>query len=317
MSTLGSSSAFALRRRGPRPAPRIASVRRTPHRPASLPAVDERLVMPETRYEAIDGKIAYVCPSDEPHGTYHSKLAALLEAHVTAEYQAAVDMLTRTSAKNDLAPDASVFPAARDPETGGRRLEELAFEVVSTESLGHAARKARALSARGVRRVFAVDVERRRVLAWSERNDAWEALAEGGAITDATLAAPLPHAALAEAMRSDDAVARALLAKKNPVLEGALQAARASGQRAGKREGKRAGMLEGKRAGKREGMLEGKREGMLEGKIAALLQILAARGLRVTKKADRRLRDERDEAVLDRWLGRAASCPSVGALLGK
>ena len=60
-------------------------------------------------------------------------------------YSAAVDMLTRTSAKNDLAPDASVFPAARDPETGGRRLEELAFEVVSTETLSHAAKKARAL----------------------------------------------------------------------------------------------------------------------------------------------------------------------------
>ena len=120
--------------------------------------------MPETRYEAIDGKIAYVCPSDEPHGTYHSRIAALLEAHVVAAYRVAVDMLTRTSEKNDMAPDASVFPAARDPETGGRRLEELAFEVVSTESLSHAGKKARALAERGVRRVFAVDVERRRAL---------------------------------------------------------------------------------------------------------------------------------------------------------
>jgi hypothetical protein len=45
--------------------------------------------------------------------------------------------------------------------------EHLVFEVVSTESIGHAARKAAKLSARGVRRVFAIDVERSRALEWS------------------------------------------------------------------------------------------------------------------------------------------------------
>lgn len=98
-------------------------------------------------------------------------------------------------------------------------------------------------------------------------------------IEDRTLALPLPLHALAEAMRADDAVARALLAKKNPVIEDALRAAR----------------------------LDGKRE--------ALLQILVARGLRVSKKADKHIRAERDEAVVDRWLRGAASCASVDALL--
>jgi len=256
-------------------------------RQAPPTAVDERLVMPETRYEAIEGKIAYVCPSDEPHGTYHSRIAALLEAYVGAAYSVAVDMLTRTSAKNDMAPDASVFPAARDPRTGGRQLEELAFEVVSTETLSHAAKKARALADRGVRRVFAIDVERKRVLEWSRRTVTWEILASDGAIDDPALALPL-HA-LADAVKADDAVARALLAKKNPVIEQALRAATG----------------------------EGKREGRIEGKREALSQILAARGLRITKKADKQLRSERDEAVLDRWLGRAASCPSVESLLGR
>ncbi len=248
-----------------------------------MPAVDDRLVMPETRYEVIDGKVSYVCPSDEPHGTYHSKIAALLAAHVVAAYRVAVDMLTRTSEKNDMAPDASVFPAARDDETGGRRLEELAFEVVSTEKLSHAAKKARALVERGVRRVFAVDVERRRVLEWSRRTRAWEILPPEGAIEDPTLVLPLPLHALAEAVQADDAVARALLAKKNPVIEDALRSA--------------------------------KGEGKLEGKIEALLQILRARGVRVAKKAEQRVRAERDEAVVDRWLGRAARCASVEALL--
>src|SRR5690349_4226453 len=142
-------SSRARRLSARRPSARSGSPRRRVLEP---PAVDARLVMPETRYEAIDGKITYVPPSDEPHGTYHSRMAALLEAHVIASYKVAVDMLTRTSEKNDMAPDASVFPAARDPETGGRKLEELAFEVVSTEALSHAAKKARALTERGVRR---------------------------------------------------------------------------------------------------------------------------------------------------------------------
>lgn len=251
--------------------------------------MDERLVMPETRYEAIDGKLTYVSPSDEPHGTYHSRIAALLEAHVVDAYRVAVDMLTRTSEKNDMAPDASVFPAARDPETGGRKLEELAFEVVSTESLSHAAKKARALAHRGVRRIFAIDVERHRALEWSRSTGAWEILPADGTIEDPTLAIPLPIPALAEAVRADDPMARALLAKKNPVLQDALRKAKD----------------------------QGKIEGKTEGKIEALLQILAARGIRVGKKAQKRLRAERDEAVLDRWLSRAATCADVDALLGK
>src|SRR5690606_30910146 len=139
-------------------------------------------------------------------------------AYAARGYNVASDMLTRTSAKNDMAPDASVYPAARDPRTGGRQLEELAFEVVSTERLGHAATKARRLAERGVRRVFAIDVERKRALAWSRRTDGWEMLPVGGVIEDPALALPLPIQPLVEAVKADDAVARALLAKKNPVI---------------------------------------------------------------------------------------------------
>src|SRR4029453_1602720 len=102
-------------------------------RPMGLPAVDLRLVAPESRYEIHDGKVEYVPPSDPPHGIRHSKLSALLEAHVAEEGEVASDMLTRTSEIDDIAPDASVFHREPDPVTGGRRLEELAFEVMSTE----------------------------------------------------------------------------------------------------------------------------------------------------------------------------------------
>jgi Uma2 family endonuclease len=250
-------------------------------RRVALPDVDERLVMPETRYEVVDGKVEYVAPSDEPHGTRHSKISALLEMYAAADHDVASDMLTRTSATGDMAPDASVFPVARDRRTGGRQIEALAFEVVSTERLGHAATKARRLVERGVRRVFAIDVERKRALEWSGATDTWEILAPDGAIEDRALALPLPLRPLVEAAKADDAVAHALLAKKNPVIEEALHGARR------------------------------------EGKVAALLAILAARGLEVSRKAEKRIRAAKDEATVDAWLRRAVDCKDVDKLLGK
>src|SRR5262245_16479747 len=107
------------------------------HATPDLPPVDERLVTPETPYEILDGVLVYVPPADPPHAMRQAKLAALVEAHAASDFVVAVEMLTRTSKTNDFAPDVSVFPAARDPVTGRRQLEHLAFEVASTESLGH------------------------------------------------------------------------------------------------------------------------------------------------------------------------------------
>jgi hypothetical protein len=152
---------------------------------------------------------------------------------------------------------------------------------VSTERLGHAATKARRLVERGVRRVFAIDVERKRALEWSGATDAWEILAPDGAIEDRALALPLPLRPLVEAAKADDAVAQALLVKKNPVIEEALHGARR------------------------------------EGKVAALLTILAARGLEVSRKAEKRIRAAKDEATVDAWLRRAVDCKDVDKLLGK
>lgn len=250
--------------------------------------------MPETRFEIIDGKVEYVAPADEPHGTTHSKISALLEAYAAEGYAVASDMLTRTSARSDMAPDASVFPAARDPRTGGRQLEEIAFEVVSTERLGHAAKKARALHGRGVRCVFAIDVKRRRALAWSSETDGWSMLPSDGAIEDRALALPLPIHALVDAAKSDDAVAAALLAKKNPVIEEAIRAGEARGKR------------DGEARGEKRGEKRGKKRGLREGKIASILAVLAARGVAVSEKQEKRIREEKDDAILDGWIRRVA-----------
>jgi Uma2 family endonuclease len=256
-----------------------------------LPAVDLRLVAPESRYEIHDGKIEYVPPSDEPHGTRHSKLSALLEAHVAEAWDVASDMLTRTSEMDDIAPDASVFPREREHQTGGRKLEELAFEVVSTERLAKAAAKAKKLADRGVRRVFAVDVSRQRAFEWSAALECWELLAPSATIEDPTLGAPLPVEALVRAAKADDAIAHALLRKKNPVLESALLAERDRGK------------------------VEGRAEGKAEGKAEAVVAILEARGIAVAEADRARILATTDAETLDAWIVRAATSASAAEVL--
>jgi Uma2 family endonuclease len=246
-----------------------------------LPAVDDRLVAPETRYEIHDGELVYVSPADPPHATRHSKISALVEAHVGLGFEVASDMLTRLSAVDDRAPDVSVFPLAPDPETGGRQIEQLAFEVVSTESIGRAGTKAALLVRRGVRRVFAIDVERERALEWSEALATWSVLDPAGQIEDPALDVALPIGDLVHAAKADDAVARALIAKRNPVIEAARARDRA------------------------------------EGKAEALLEVLALRDLAVDAAARARIVGERDPARLSRWLARALTCTTVVELFAE
>jgi Uma2 family endonuclease len=264
------------------------------HAEPELPAVDERLVAPESGYEIDDGKLIRVCPSDEPHGTRHAKLLALLEAHLGEDFDAAADMLTRISATGDIAPDASVFPRARDPRTGGRQIEHLAFEVASTESLGHAGDRAAKLAARGVRRVFALDVRRGRAFEWSRELGTWCLLAPQARIEDPALAVPIPVEALVVAAKADDAMASALLAKGNPVLVGAMAASRERGHQ--------------------EGRAEGMEEGRRLGRVESILDMLALRNLHPTAAQRARILEEHDHAVLERWFARAVTCSTIEEL---
>ena len=253
------------------------------------PAVDDRLVAPESRFEISDGKVVYVAPADEPHGTRHSKVAALVEAHVRDDFDVAVDMLTRTSVLDDMAPDVSVFPRARDPVSGRRQIEQLAFEVCSTERLRDAGDKAAKLVGRGVRRVFVIDVERRRALEWSTATGGWEILASDAQIADDALAAPLPIAALVNEAKADDAIARALLVKRNPVILSALRRSHDTGA------------------------AEGKAEALAE----SILAVLQARGVPVPAEVAERVRATRDPCSLEAWLRRAATCTEAHRLFIK
>jgi Uma2 family endonuclease len=197
-----------------------------------LPDVDERLVAPGTRYEIDDGKLVYVAPADEPHGEAHGALAALLRAHCASEYKVAIDMLTRTSKVSDIAPDASVYPAARNPKTGGRQLEEVAFELLATTRLSTVASKAEQLVHRGVRRVFGIDLGKRRVVEWSRELGSWSILPIVGAIEDRVFAQPLPIQGLLDIAANDDLVVRAWRLRGHPEFLAEREEGREDGLRA-------------------------------------------------------------------------------------
>lgn len=255
-----------------------------------LPAIDEHLLAGEIPFEIYDGRVVRVAPALEPHGSRHSKVAALLEAHADPAFKVACDLLTRTSEGDNFAPDVSVFPRARHPETGGRQLEHLAFEVAATEALSHAAHKAAKLTARGVRRVFAIDVDRCRMLEWCTITETWSILDSTAVIEDPALAAALPVQAMLDEAMTDDAVADALIARRNRRIEAVRAQDRA------------------------EGRAEGHASGVLLGKAELLLTILARSGIAVDAAARERILAERDAARIDRWAVRAATCATTDEL---
>jgi len=244
-----------------------------------LPDVDERLVAPGSGYEIIDGRVVMVPPAHPPHATRQSNIAALFEAYTRDEYDVATEMLTRTSKIDDIAPDVSVFARAPHPRTGGRQLEELVVEIISTQSVGNAATKAAKLSARGVRRVFGIDLGRNRLLEWSRDLGTWSILDASVDLIDPVFVAPLPFAALLDAGRIDDFVARGLLARNNPVLAAEIERARR------------------------------------EENAAAILAVLGARGLPVSEAQRNQVLQEPDLKRLARWHTAAVTCADVATLL--
>jgi hypothetical protein len=244
--------------------------------------VDERIVQPESRAEILNNRLLFSPPADEPHGREHFTLVWLLGAHLARGYLGAVDMLTRTSKRSDFAPDASIYPEERDPITGGRKLEEVAFEIVSEQSLDVASRKARELSRRGVRRLFCISLKQQQVLEWSAGARGWQALRSDEVIEDRCLVRPLPVRTLLDTAATDDAVARALLAKETPAITQALLESKLQGQR------------------------EGRREGLVDGVRRTVITILAARGVQLDDTARARIMACDDLARLERWVARAA-----------
>jgi hypothetical protein len=92
------------------------------------------------------------------------------------------------------------------PDTGTRYLEELAFEVVSTQSKRDVTIRAEDLTARGVRRLLAIFVKQAEIREWSPSKNDWVTLPLDGKLEDPTLARPVEIKALLDAAAADDAV---------------------------------------------------------------------------------------------------------------
>ena len=198
----------------------------------SFPLVDDHLVEPEvTRDEIINGRRVVAMPAEAPHGDKQVDLDTLLRIHVAPGFIASADLITRFAAKSDFASDGCVRRAGIDPATGSRYLEEIAFEVVSTQTERKAVEKAAVMHNRGVRRIFGLWVKgRRRVCEWSAESGSWRLLDEGSQIEDPCLATPLPVKALIDPALLRRAVVQALESQGEPAIQELKAAAEARGE---------------------------------------------------------------------------------------
>jgi hypothetical protein len=199
------------------------------------PPIDARLVAPETREQLVRGRRVVAMPANPAHGDRHFKLDYVIGAHVKEGYVGSTDLLTRSAVSSDFASDTCVRKGGIDPRTNTRYLEELAFEVVNEQSLRDITDQAEDLTRRGVRRVIAIFVKKGEVAEWAAT--AWKKLDPEGTFSDPALTRPLRVKELLDAAEADNSVARALLAKNNPVLAEATVRSHKEGHEEGRREG--------------------------------------------------------------------------------
>lgn len=298
-----SASSYALRMPGDHE--RADGSRRFP---SIFPSIEDHLVTPElTRDEVVRGQKLLAFPAHREHATRQCGVGFLISGNVVPEYESSVEMLTRVGPGSDFAADVAVLRKGTDPATGTRYLEELAFEVVSKQSMRDITMRAEDLSNRGVRRVIAIFIERGEVREWDRATNDWRILPLDGDFTDPVLVHPFKVRALLDPQVSEDAVAEGLDAKGNPALVRIKTSERA--------EGKAEGRAEGRAEGKAEGRAEGKAEGAVDALTRSTLRLLRKRGLEPTGEQRARLLTCRDPARLERWLDATLDVHSVAELL--
>jgi len=243
----------------------------------SFPLVDDHLIEPEvTRDEIINGRRVVAQPAEASHADKQVDLDTLLRIHVAPGYVASADLITRFGVQADFASDTCVRREGIDPATGRRYLEEIAFEVVSTQTEQKTVEKAEVMHRRGVRRIFGIWVKgRRKVCEWSGESRSWRLLDEGSQIEDPCLATRLPVKALLDAALVRRAVVQALESQGEP----AIQELKAAAKALGKAEG--------------------------------ALKILEARGIAVSSVQREEILGCTDLERLDRWLLRAGVVTSA------
>ncbi|MFV8751516.1 hypothetical protein ACNOYE_13305 [Nannocystaceae bacterium ST9] len=201
------------------PASASGSLRLPGKREGEFPRLDDHLVQPEvTRDEMVRGRRVVALPANPPHADRHSDLDYVIRGHAAKGTVVSTDMITRLDEGSDFATDTSVRKEGIDPRTSERYLEELAFEVVSSQSMRDIRERAEDLTKRGVRRLFAIFVKTNEVREWSTASGGWITLPPDAVIEDPMLARPLEVRALLDGAAADDAVVEALASKGNPRL---------------------------------------------------------------------------------------------------
>ena len=276
------------------------------------PPVDDYLDEPDevSRWERIGGVRKEASPATEDHGDPHFELDALVKAHLDKGYIGSVDLKTRVSKKHEYASDTCVRRAGIDPATGRRYLEELVFEVVHKRSAKETKARAKGFAARGVRRQIGIFAKDKTVREWLEGEADWgQPLDSDPGLRDPCLAVPLPFAAFFDPALAEEAIARALEAKGDPVILEIKDKSEKRGEIRGKKRGEKRGLAQGK--------AEGLAEGETRGRAEALLTILDARGFALSKEVRERILATTDRETLDRWLRRAAAASALEEVTGE
>lgn len=227
-----------------------------PSRAEPWPRVDDHLVEPDTREEMIEGVRIYAQPASLPHASTNVRIDAVMAGNARDDYEVASDLLTRVDHDSDFASDVCVLRRGIDPESGARYLEELAIEIVSSQSLARVTKRAKLWAKRGVRRIFAVFTRKQEVREWLHERETWLTLASDATIDDPILVQPIPVRALLQRDVAERAVIEGFARREVPALLAREQAARDLG------------MAEGMAAGRKQALVEA---------IAAVCEVLGLR----------------------------------------
>ncbi len=251
----GSESAYGSPQAEPQPAIREPGKSRPairlPGRRERL-APDDHLARPEYGEfgeEVIDGVRMECSPATEEHADPQCRLAAVVSVCTAKGYVASTELLTRTEAESDFATDVCVRQGGVDPETGGRYLEELSFEVAHTQTLENLEKvRVPKLLRAGVRRIFAILVQESDVLEWSAEDGEWMAWGPEDEIRDRVFVQPLEIKAILDAAQVDQLVSKAQLTKREPYLMSVIkqreEKALARGEARGEAKGEARGYAE-------------------------------------------------------------------------
>jgi hypothetical protein len=262
---------------------------------SAWPRVSDYVVEPEADIELFQGQIREVLHAGPLHSQQLNQVSYVLGACVAPGHGVDVDLLTRQDAENNFASDLCIRKDGIDPDTDDRYLEELVFEIKSIRDPDELEQRTRIMARRGVRRIFAIpvhghpagiDLVAGPVAEWMPAEERWQTYRDDELIADPCLFEPVPVRALLDAVEADDAVARALLHKGNPVLVRHIEEAW------------------------KEGLKEGKERAARE----LIRLIMHTRGLAMDAAARARVAACSDLAVLERWAVRAALGASTSEL---